>query len=935
MKRRVLSMLLVFAMVLGWLPVSANAAEPAQSGGVYQIGTAADLLWFAQQVNSGKTTIKAALTTDIDLSNTASWPGIGTSAKPFSGSFDGKNHTVTFRDAPWGLFGYVMGSSGSVVTIQNVRTAGTIKHSGIAHNAGYAHFTNCVNMATINASDSYVAGIVGNVSGKTVSGILKTDVVLTNCGNEASISGCQKVGGLIGYSQSNTRITDCYNTGNISGLGDVGGIAGYFQQSDGTCTIKNSYNTGRVTGDANVGGIVGCMMNNVTITNCYNSGGTTYAIAGSRYNSTSRFVNCYYLGTASAKCSPDYTETIHANDTTAEIATRATAKSAAEMASANFAGLLGSAFAQSCPTPVLTWQTPVNHTGTSSCENCLLGSTEKEVYEVTFQQSGGFTLTGASKATQGSSYSFTISISDGYEKATGFAVKVNGKTVTPASNGKYTVTNVQGPLSVTVLKVQVIPGNHSIQLPGTGNGYRVTGNTAVKRDENYSFKITFVNGFKAGSNFKVVAQEILSETDLKNGVVPAELTLSGSNGTYTIPKVQKNYRILISGVEVVSKVAPVKVTFTVTEGYNNFHVSPQDLTMLNMELEVPYFDLSLYGLEKYYYNPYCYVDENGKIKSRQEKGNAETAYDNITYMHALIVATEIYYLGYDQKDVGKGKNLTAFKDAVSWSQDAGSSFMDFWDHGSNMNYYLNYAYPLAYKGWGSTSDQVTIKDGDILSLHLITGQGSGSNFGFFTVNDTNSKYNPGTDTVDTVTVYQGQKVKLTYFWTATSGSYATNYTLQKNKQLYWADADYGFDDNVSKWSTTGFGGNTLKTDSNGVVSINTADLEPGTYYIGALGGFTEGGGTDDAGFVSAGSETGPAFVQLVVKDADGMLGDVNGDQKISALDSALLMRYVAKLVDTDFNESVADVNGDGKISSLDAALIMRYVAKLINKFPAE
>lgn len=82
--KRMLSWLAVLVLVLGMLPVSVFAAEPAQNGGIYQISTAADLLWFAQEVNAGGTGIKGKLTADIDLSNVSDWPGIGTSAKPFA-----------------------------------------------------------------------------------------------------------------------------------------------------------------------------------------------------------------------------------------------------------------------------------------------------------------------------------------------------------------------------------------------------------------------------------------------------------------------------------------------------------------------------------------------------------------------------------------------------------------------------------------------------------------------------------------------------------------------------------------------------------------------------------------------------------------------------------------------------------------------------------
>ena len=191
--------------------------------------------------------------------------------------------------------------------------------------------------------------------------------------------------------------------------------------------------------------------------------------------------------------------------------------------------------------------------------------------------------------------------------------------------------------------------------------------------------------------------------------------------------------------------------------------------------------------------------------------------------------------------------------------------------------------------------------------------------------------------VNEITVDQGEKVKLTYFWTATSGSYATSYKVQKNAKLYWIDAEELTDGEANvkdEWKNSDFGGNSLVTDSNGVVTLNTAKLKPGTYYIGALDGFTDGGQADDAGFVSAGSETGPAFFKLTVKAYNGKLGDVDGDTRITTADATAILRYVAKLT-KDINDSIADVDGDNKVTTADATTILRYVAKLITTFPAE
>ena len=928
MKRRLLSLLLVLVMALGLLPAIAVAA-PAESEGVYQIGTAEELLWFAETVNGGETGISGVLTADIDLTST-DWPGIGDYDSRFAGSFDGQGHTVTFQNASWGLFGYVQGSSSAVATIQNVITAGSLQRSAIAHNAAYAHFTSCINRATITSTDSYVAGIVGKVSGIAVSGVTRSDVLITNCANEASVTGLDYIGGIAGWSQTNTRLTGCYNTGNIHGGANVGGLVGYLQEYTGTCEVKNSYNTGRVTGSSAVGGLIGNMYNGAAVVNCYNAGPSTYAIAGNFYNNTYSITNSFFLGVNSAKSVPDF---VYVEDK--EVTGRATAKSAAEMASADFAALLGDAFQQSCPTPVLSWQTAVAHTG-DVCEKCGLGSTEKESYDVSFPAHDGYTLTGAEKATQGEAYKFTLAINDGYEKDSHtFAVKANGETLTAASDGSYTVLNVSGPLSITVFGVQVIPGSYAVKLPGSGNGYRVNGENTVARDEDYTFTVSFVKGFRAGSDFKVIAREVVEE-----GQTPEELTLAAVNGVYTIPAVQKAYQILVSGVEVVSSGITATVNFTITEGEKAFHVAPNsEEIMLDMTFSVPYFDLSLYGLERYYYNPYCYVDEDGNPRGIQQVGTPESAYDNITIMHALIVATEVYYFEYDQSQVGKGTSYkndpAAFEQAISWTQNAGSSFMDFWDHGTNLNYYLNYEYPLGYPGWGSTSDQIMIEDGDVLSVHMITGNASGSRFGFFAVNDTDKKYTAA-DQVDSAEVDQGEKIELTLYWTATTGNYSTGYEQIADRELYWIE-EANATENVADWNRTDFGKNTaakLVTDSNGKVTVSTVGLEPGVYYIAALGGWTKGGAVDNAGFTSAGGETGPAVFKLIVNEYEGKLGDVNGDTQITGADATLIMQYVAKLT-TEVNEAVADVNGDGTVTGADATLTMQYVAKLISSFPAE
>ena len=64
------------------------------------------------------------------------------------------------------------------------------------------------------------------------------------------------------------------------------------------------------------------------------------------------------------------------------------------------------------------------------------------------------------------------------------------------------------------------------------------------------------------------------------------------------------------------------------------------------------------------------------------------------------------------------------------------------------------------------------------------------------------------------------------------------------------------------------------------------------------------------------------------------LGDVNGDNKITAKDSMLIQRRAVNLVKfSDDQLKTADVNGDGKVSASDALSILRYTVNLKGKYP--
>ena len=64
-----------------------------------------------------------------------------------------------------------------------------------------------------------------------------------------------------------------------------------------------------------------------------------------------------------------------------------------------------------------------------------------------------------------------------------------------------------------------------------------------------------------------------------------------------------------------------------------------------------------------------------------------------------------------------------------------------------------------------------------------------------------------------------------------------------------------------------------------------------------------------------------------------LLGDVNGDGKVTNLDAALTYAaYNGTLTMTNAQRAAADVNKDGKVTNLDAALIYSYYNGTLGSF---
>ena len=149
-----------------------SKAQPSGSGTAaspYKLGTAAQLAWFADTVNSGSRSACAVLTADIDL-NGQEWTPIANSGvnNGYTGTFDGQGHvihgicvTTGVSSRPQGLFGIIARTG----TVRNVKAAGRVlvrQSSGAGLIAGENNgvLYNCEASAFLK--NSYNAGSTGS-----------------------------------------------------------------------------------------------------------------------------------------------------------------------------------------------------------------------------------------------------------------------------------------------------------------------------------------------------------------------------------------------------------------------------------------------------------------------------------------------------------------------------------------------------------------------------------------------------------------------------------------------------------------------------------------------------------------------------------------------------------------------------------------------------
>ena len=291
---------------------------------VYPIGSKDDLNDFANAVNTGGYSISGVVTKDFSMDHTKQecWmTPIGTADHPWTGTFDGKGHTISGFNIysvdndllNWkyvGLFGYI-----KEAVIKNVHVEGTEESyfnrpsSGTNNTGDCSYGILCGGMVACTIQDCSVSmpiftnvnGNVGAIVGRNeaVSGAAAS--VIERC----SAQGTWRVrhtgiyAGILGYGY-NCEIRDCYSTCTMALQQDkaarVGGILGYVNASSGrSAKIINCHFYGKLTpyeGATNtsyIGAIAGVFNGTaVTTENCWYLEGSAPAVFGQHKNYTTK-----------------------------------------------------------------------------------------------------------------------------------------------------------------------------------------------------------------------------------------------------------------------------------------------------------------------------------------------------------------------------------------------------------------------------------------------------------------------------------------------------------------------------------------------------------------------------------------------------------------------------------------------------------------------
>lgn len=265
----------------------------------YTFTTADQLLSFAVAVNSGELETDGmyfALGEDIDLDG-REWTPIGLStrssaalsedSRPFCGTFDGHEHTISDfvleseeEDLGLGFFSALDGATVRNLVLRGTLTSSSNSSAGMV--AGISVNDSVISGCIVEEGSSITAAEAGGIVGRMMkSGIIENSV------NYADITASGKVGGIVsaayydqrpnaesGETYTPFKVENCINYGTLQGgTGNLGGIVGLAGPVDViSCTNNGDINGGNAV---SVGGIIGEMRAGASISDSINYGDIT------------------------------------------------------------------------------------------------------------------------------------------------------------------------------------------------------------------------------------------------------------------------------------------------------------------------------------------------------------------------------------------------------------------------------------------------------------------------------------------------------------------------------------------------------------------------------------------------------------------------------------------------------------------------------------
>ncbi len=293
--QRITVILLIMMMVIPTI-----FAQSIQGSGTeqdpYLVPDVSTLVYVSSQSSLWGSYFEQTANVIIDPAQTPNFAPIGNSTTPFTGTYDGKdfsisNLTINLPSTDYvGLFGSLSGASIRNLTLINASVTGDYRVGALI---GFASstpsvITNC-NVSGTVSGNRYVGGFIGRADAGQIT--WSSSASLVSASN-------YEVGGFIGYNKA--AINYCYATGNVSHVGasSVGRYGGFAGISTSGGWISDSYSTGTVDCNNKVfeaGGFIG---NNARIANRdYSTGkilNPTTDYGGLMGKNTASVGNCFW-----------------------------------------------------------------------------------------------------------------------------------------------------------------------------------------------------------------------------------------------------------------------------------------------------------------------------------------------------------------------------------------------------------------------------------------------------------------------------------------------------------------------------------------------------------------------------------------------------------------------------------------------------------------